>query len=1099
MQGDRLPRERVRVTGYDSDNLVGWWEDFFTKYYPEAIHNFGRNFAGNPRIIVPIHIDFKDVVNADRSMADLLINNFAQVHGGMSAAISTMTSNRFPGVIAYNEDINIRISGITHKTPVKMLRHEHLGKFIAINGIVRNASTTGPRYVRAVYQCVHCHTPTEPIEQHPYQIRVEPHQNCIVCQRKTKMVLSDALSRKVDCQYIKVQESPEGMSGGEQPQIIDVDITEELCGKVFAGDHVVINGILKSIPKTLRGRPSPNLTTYIAANNVEVREKQFSEIRLTEDERQQIEVLSQEPDLFERLIGSYAPSIYGHEEEKMAILLQMAGGVPKINPDGSKTRGDSHVILVGDPSCVSAGTLVTMADGTFRRIETLSGSVGKKVMLDRRGAYDKHAGVIGNFFHHRMADTLQIITETGKKIDVTPDHPLWYYREEKTGVWKTRHFEKKWVPAKDLKVGDHVKTITKIPCLKKAYVPLEFTEFGHKDVKLPKVCDEKLAWLWGYLTGDGSIHRTNEVPYRIYLYFNHEELDTMDKYIKDFRDIFGEEPSIAERVGDTHVYKGKEFRSKNICTNVAYNSRTIVSFFDMYLSKERVVPDCILASKDSVISSFLSGLFEADGCVFTSQSKDRSPKGYVQLKSASNRLLRDVQVMLLRFGIQSRINTNNIMIRKQSDIIRFADAIGFISSKKKKSLADAVSTASEFKKHLRSHVGYERIVSIEPSGKQDVYDIEVPDHHRFISDGIVSHNTAKSKLIKYATLIAPRGIYTSGESSTKAGLTATAVKDETGDGRWSIEAGAFVLGDGGIVIVDEFDKMDETDRTAMHSVMEGQTVDISKAGITASMNARCSILAAANPKLTRFDPMAPIADQINLPPTILTRFDLIFPVSDVPEINRDTMISSHILKLHAFGEKRARGMTVSTDEAGDILPVLDPAFLRKYISHSKTIIPMMNAEAREEIQTFYLRIRGQYDATKTVPITARQLEALIRLTEASARLRLSVTVEKQDVERVIGLVMFSLNKVAYDTEKGVFDSDMISGVSTGRREMLSFIDDIIEKYDPHTKTIKHQDLVRELINAGRVRNDLDADKKIQDLIHATLLMELPHKMYRKFR
>jgi replicative DNA helicase Mcm len=142
---------------------------------------------------------------------------------------------------------------------------------------------------------------------------------------------------------------------------------------------------------------------------------------------------------------------------------------------------------------------------------------------------------------------------------------------------------------------------------------------------------------------------------------------------------------------------------------------------------------------------------------------------------------------------------------------------------------------------------------------------------------------AKSQLLRYMIKISPRGIYTSGKSSTSAGLTATAVKDELGDGRWTIEAGALVLADKGIAAIDEMDKMNNEDKSALHEAMEQQTISVAKAGVMATLKSRCSLLAAANPKLGRFDKYEPIAPQINLTPALMSRFDLIFVLTDDPE------------------------------------------------------------------------------------------------------------------------------------------------------------------------------------------------------------------------
>jgi replicative DNA helicase Mcm len=494
---------------------------------------------------------------------------------------------------------------------------------------------------------------------------------------------------------------------------------------------------------------------------------------------------------------------------------------------------------------------------------------------------------------------------------------------------------------------------------------------------------------------------------------------------------------------------------------------------------------------------------------------------------------------------------------------------------------------------------------------------------------------AKSQLLRYMTKISPRGIYTSGKSSTSAGLTATAVKDELGDGRWTIEAGALVLADKGIAAIDEMDKMDNEDKSALHEAMEQQsyhplteiqladgrkvrigefvdelmkacsedvvqgvdceilrlsadimvqstdfdrvfdlavdrvsrhrapdhfikikysngceilvtsehpvyvandgiacihacqakagdlapapksasndaerqmqtnhktasstigslkieeikivpndgdfhanyvyditvepthtfisqgivlhnTISVAKAGVMATLKSRCSLLAAANPKLGRFDKYEPIAPQINLTPALMSRFDLIFVLTDDPDTKRDSAIAQHILKSNYAGElstQIAWNPEISQEDIDNALtvikPVIDPELLRKYVAYArKKIFPTLTDEAKEYFLKYYvgLRMQGQ-DTNKPVPVTARQLEALIRLGEASARLRLSDKVTIGDAQRVVKILEACLRKVGVDPETGFLDADIIaSGTTKSTRDRTKSVIDVI--------------------------------------------------------
>ncbi len=307
---------------------------------------------------------------------------------------------------------------------------------------------------------------------------------------------------------------------------------------------------------------------------------------------------------------------------------------------------------------------------------------------------------------------------------------------------------------------------------------------------------------------------------------------------------------------------------------------------------------------------------------------------------------------------------------------------------------------------------------------------------------------AKSQLLRYMSELAPRGIYASGKSSSAAGLTAAAVKDEFGEGRWTLEAGALVLADKGIACVDELDKMTDYDRSAMHQIMESQIITVAKAGITATLQARCSILGAANPRYGRFEDEQLIADQIDLPPALLSRFDMIFVLKDRPNSAIDRNIADHILKAHRVGEKRKvqrlpEGISEETvtEESKLVEPRFDRQFLRKYVSYAKRINPVLSDDAIKLIQEEYLRIRKMGEGQgASVPITARQLEAYVRLSEASARGRLSTTVEREDADRAIKIVGYYLAKVIGG------DIDRIAGeMSHSQRAHVSVILDIVRK------------------------------------------------------
>ncbi|MGC9211723.1 MAG: minichromosome maintenance protein MCM, partial [Nitrososphaeria archaeon] len=258
--------------------------------------------------------------------------------------------------------------------------------------------------------------------------------------------------------------------------------------------------------------------------------------------------------------------------------------------------------------------------------------------------------------------------------------------------------------------------------------------------------------------------------------------------------------------------------------------------------------------------------------------------------------------------------------------------------------------------------------------------------------------TAKSEFLKYVSRLAPRALYTSGRGSTAAGLTAAVVKET--NGMMMLEAGAVVLADQGIACIDEFDKMKPEDRSVLHEVMEQQTVSVAKGGIVAMLNARTSILAAANPIFGRYDPYKNLYENVNLPIPLLTRFDLIYVVRDVPDKEGDEKLAEHILEIRRKSSYK-------------IAPPIDFMLLRKYIAYTKRVNPSLSEDASKKIKDFYLQMRS-LSQEGTITITARQLETLIRLALARARLLLKSVADEEDADRAIALVKNMLETVGLD-------------------------------------------------------------------------------------
>ncbi|MBT3985475.1 minichromosome maintenance protein MCM [archaeon] len=615
----------------DASEQIEKFQDFIEQNYEKDLHerlNKGTNF---------IVFDFFKLAEYDPKIADQLLEEPEETIKAAELALEQFEVKK---------GFRVRFQSLpkSQEIFIRNIRSKHLKRFIAVEGIIRQSSEVRPQVVTAKFECPSCgNTITMP--QVDQQFR-EP-TRC-TCGRKGRFRLLD--KDLVDVQRLVVEESPENLSGGAQPKRLQIFLREDLVEprmekKTTPGTRVLVNGLVFEVPiQTRTGGTSTRFDIAMHANFIEPLEEDFSDIQVSVEDEQEIKILAKDPRIYERLIASVAPSIYGHSKIKEAILLQLFSGVRKLKKDGTKVRGDLHVLLVGDPGA------------------------------------------------------------------------------------------------------------------------------------------------------------------------------------------------------------------------------------------------------------------------------------------------------------------------------------------------------------------------------------------------------GKSQMLTFVHTAAPKARYVAGRSTSGAGITASVVKDEFLKG-WALEAGAMVLADKGTLVLDEMDKMSVEDTSALHQAMEQQEITISKANIQATLRTQTSILAAANPKFGRFDPFTPIPQQIDLPPALINRFDLIFVLRDLPDKELDSKIASAVLAYHSYSDKE---------------PEIHRDVLRKYLAYSKQkVFPKLTAQSIEEIKQFYVQLRsmgqtGDDGGIKAIPISARQLEAIVRLAEASARIRLAEEVSVKDTRRAIGLVKHCLSEVGMDPETGQIDIDRLNtGITASTRGKILQVRDII--------------------------------------------------------
>ena len=329
-------------------------------------------------------------------------------------------------------------------------------------------------------------------------------------------------------------------------------------------------------------------------------------------------------------------------------------------------------------------------------------------------------------------------------------------------------------------------------------------------------------------------------------------------------------------------------------------------------------------------------------------------------------------------------------------------------------------------------------------------------------------STAKSQFLKFVEKTAPIAVYTSGKGSSAAGLTASVIKDP-GSGEFYLEGGAMVLADGGVVCIDEFDKMRPEDRVAIHEAMEQQTISIAKAGITTVLNSRTAVLAAANPPSGRYDDLKSAQENIDLQTTILSRFDLIFIVRDERNYARDIAIASHVVNVHrnaaseAAAEPGAGGSTGPQDERAKA-----EAFLKRYVEYARAACrPRLSDSAARMLENEYVRIRSemrdrarQAGGAPAVPITVRQLEAIVRLSESLAKMCLHPIATEVHVAEALRLFTVSTIDAAKSGLAGEFS------VTPEQRQELHAVEERVRQRLPIGAVASKRALIDELVRYG---------------------------------
>ena len=994
-------------------------------------------------------VEFGDLLKYNSDLANrVLLEPDSSLASFKIAAFETMRSENALYADRVKRELTVRLRGLTDLVPLRRVDTSYIDHMLAISGMVVRTSELRPLMTEAAWLCPSGHLTYEVQDD----LALKRPAKCELCGEVRNFELDRRHSRFIDFQVVRVQELPEELPPGQLPQFFDVNVEGDIVNTARPGDRVVLTGVVRAVPDYSVGQVKTRLfKSQIDCNHVDVKGKEPEQVQLSKEDEEIIRKIATSSDAYERLVNSIAPVIIGHQPEKEAILLLLVGGSTTQLPDGTKLRGDINALFVGDPGCLVADERVILGNGAIAKIGRIGSShlqpLNLQVLTGEGGGRRARATT---FHLYRRQPILEVVTESGKSIKGTHNHPLLVIGNADGKPFTT------WKRLDQIQVGDRIASVTGFPCTITKLQPTGFQvfepRFGPKfRGKLPEVVGEDLAAILGYTIGDGFAD-----DYSVVMSVAEPERDVLPKLKAMVKRTFDVDVSVVHRLRE----------DMNVPMHDVYINRKCIALNLAFL-KEKRVPDLIFQSGNRIVAVFLKWLFEADGTVF---SKGRGRRA-VGLKSKDIELRRDVQILLLRWGIHSRIDADALLIRRGEDIVKFEKHIGFASRKKIGKLRRLARQAKSFGRVHRQMS--ERVIGVYPRSPEDVFDIEVPQGHRFIANGLVSHNTGKSEMLKFAAQVAPRGLYASGRGASAAGLTAAVIREKN---VFMLEAGVVVLADLGVGVIDEFEKMKPEDRTALHEAMEQNTVTVAKGGIYATLNARTAILAACNPVLGRYNPFQNITENIGtLPLPLLSRFDLIFVFRDQPTPDEDERLASHILAVHAKKTYAAP-------------PPIEFSLLKKYLTVAKRESPELTKEAMERMKDFYLQLRRSGGAEDSIPPTPRTLEALIRLSTARAKVLLKDRVEEEDALAAIALMNRMVEDVLTDATTRKTDFGIQFGKPAGETKNMRAALEVLKALEgPDKKPVERKMFKEELVKARF--SDEDAEKMIRTMFREGMVYE----------
>ena len=1087
-----VPEDVIEET--ETNPLVKKFQYFFDRYYKTKLEMLIQEYPSKESLF----IDFSLIEQFDPSLADELIERPEYVFEAMNIAAKRYKSS----LLEDNKDNKefepiLRVGNLPKdkRTLIKKISSDKIEKLICFEGIVKQFTTVLPKIKVAHWICKKC---GNEIDLHQDGLDIKKPKMCPECKHKD-FFLDEKNSEFQDFQKLEVQDLLEELKGGEQASTIHVYVYGDLVNTFTAGERLIITGILKL--RTPHDLKQSVFGHYVLCSSIESSKQDFETVEITKEDEEKIKEFSKNPEIYNLLIDSIAPHITGHKEVKESIALQLFGGVRKILQQKSKVRGNIHILLVGDPGTgksqlllatsriapksiyvagktatgtgltatavkdefgeggwtLKAGALV-LANGGFAMIDEFD-----KMNADDRSAM--HEALEQESYHKDFE--IMLSDGTKQKIGVLVDSLMQANKQrviygKDCEILKTNNLEvvttdfKKTYPIKVDRISRHL-------------APRYFYEIEYSNGRKIRVTPNHPVFV---LQDNEFVEKpANKVksgmfcPYT-FNYSLRKPVVVLDTNIKIGQKGIVFPKKISVDLGALLGYivtEDKAYIDNKKILNKIYSvfsksfetklNRTVQKALYEFLEKnfkeilekspKRRIPKKIFQSSEKVQRSFLSAAFEGNGFINSERF------GY---STMSKGLAEDYQDLLLNLRVFSQIQTERIKNKKHYKVV-------ILGYKSKKEFLKLVPVKDKRYYKIKAQInksagdlalGYLTPTEIEKMTKNKLKSI--------VEQLLKVKNITNSSV----DLISIKKIR----------------KIKNKDSKWT------------------YDLTVEPTRTFLTGgLILHNTVSIAKAGIVTAFKTETSVLAAANPKYGRFDAYKTIPEQIEIPPTLMSRFDLVFVLQDIVDEKKDLETVNSILRTQKSGELLQKSTIENLNERDSsslekisTTSALDPEFLKKYIAYGRTrVFPVLTENAIKIIRKFFISLRQKSQGGR-VTVTFRQLEALVRLAEASAKIRLSETVSKEDANRAISLYKKSMEQVGLDPETGTFDIDIITtgqshNQSTRMMKIVEVINNIVKEQSG--QCAKFDTIVKEAEKEGldkiKVRDLIEKLQKIGDI------------------